>query len=207
MLMLLMKKAELLSLSIGVELAIINNAKFQANASKDPLTGALNRQLLFHIFSTQFELSKAIETGFCLIMMDLDGFKEINDNYGHIEGDKVLKATSSMLLSTLRESDFIIRYGGEEFLLILPSTELKNAIILAEKLKNSMHLLKKEYSLQTEVTASFGVLEIFANEGEMLDETLMSIYIDRVDKELYYAKNYGKDQVVSLNHPKRKLEI
>ena len=197
-LMLLLKKVETLSLSIGVELSIISNVRFQASASKDPLTGTLNRQLLFHIFSTQFEVSRAVEKKFSLIMTDLDDFKFINDTYGHLEGDKVLKSFASMLINILRDSDFVIRFGGEEFLLILPTTEIDDAIRLAEKLKDTTHLLHTQYDLQKEVTASFGVLEISPDTETEIDEALMAKYIDKVDQALYFAKKNGKDQVSCL---------
>ncbi len=197
-LMLLLKKAELLSLSIGVELSIINNIRFQATASKDPLTGTLNRQLLFHIFSTQYEISRAVEKRFCLIMADLDDFKLVNDSYGHVEGDRVLKSFGSMVMSNLRESDFVIRYGGEEFLFILPTTELVDALRLAEKLRVSTHLLQKQDDLSRAMSASFGVIEITPDADAKIDDRLMSECIRKVDKELYYAKQNGKDQVFSL---------
>jgi len=196
-LMLLLNKAELFSLAMGVELSIINNIRFQTTASKDPLTGTLNRQLLPHIFSTQFELSRAIEKSFCLILMDLDNFKDVNDKHGHVEGDKVLQVFSDMLLRNLRESDFAIRYGGEEFLLILPSTHLEHAVSLAEKLKKQSHSLQKDNNLKEHITASFGVIQISPSIDEVPNETLMTHYIQEVDKELYYAKNQGKDQVSS----------
>lgn len=199
-LMLLLKKVELLSLSIGVELSIINNIRFQASASKDTLTGALNRQLLFHIFSTQFEISRAVEKSFCVIMADLDDFKNINDSHGHVEGDKVLRSFCKMITNTLRESDFVIRFGGEEFLLILPTTELDNAVRIAEKLRYSTHLLQKQDDFAQGITASFGVIEINADAELEIDETLMSSYIQKVDKELYHAKKNGKDQVSSPKH-------
>jgi len=199
-LMLLLNKAELFSLSIGVELSIINNIRFQATASKDPLTSTLNRQLLFHIFSTQFELSRAIEKSFCLIMMDLDNFKKINDTHGHIAGDNVLKAFSHMLLSNLRDSDFAIRYGGEEFLLILPSAKLEQALKLAEKLRKQSHLLQAQHQLVENITASFGVLEISPKTEQTPDEILMAHYIQQVDEELYLAKKRGKDQVSSSKY-------
>lgn len=198
-LMLLLKKVETLSLSIGVELSIISNVRFQASASKDPLTGTLNRQLLFHIFSTQFEVSRAVEKKFSLIMTDLDDFKFINDTYGHVEGDKVLKSFASMLIHILRDSDFVIRFGGEEFLLILPTTEIDDAIRLAETLKDSTRLLHTQHDLEKQVTASFGVLEISPDAGAEIDEALMAKYIDKVDQALYFAKKNGKDQVSYLS--------
>jgi len=194
-LMLLLKKVETLSLSIGIELSIISNVRFQASASKDPLTGTLNRQLLYHIFSTQFEVSRAVEKKFSLIITDLDDFKFINDTYGHVEGDKVLKSFASMLMHILRDSDFVIRFGGEEFLLILPTKELEDAINLAEKLKDTTCLLHTQDNLKKPISASFGVLEISPNAEAEINEALMAEYIDKVDQALYFAKKNGKNQV------------
>jgi len=198
-LMLLLKKVETLSLSIGVELSIVSNVRFQASASKDPLTGTLNRQLLFHIFSTQFEVSRAVEKKFSLIMTDLDNFKLINDTYGHVEGDRVLQSFAAMLIHILRDSDFVIRFGGEEFLLILPTTELDDAMRLAEKLKDATRLLHIQDNLVKSVSASFGVLEISPDTETEVDEALMTKYIDKVDQALYSAKKNGKDQVSYLS--------
>lgn len=198
-LMLLLKKCETLSLSIGVELSIVSNIHFQASASKDPLTGALNRQLLFHIFSNQYEVSRAVEKKFSLIITDLDDFKFINDTYGHIEGDKVLKSFASMLMRILRDSDFVIRFGGEEFLLILPTKELDDAINLAEKLKDTTRSLHTKDNLEKPISASFGVLEVSPDTDVEISEALMSEYIDKVDQALYFAKKNGKDQVSCLS--------
>lgn len=198
-LMLLLKKVETLSLSIGIELSIISNTNFQASASKDLLTGALNRQLLFHIFSTQFEVSRAVEKKFSMIMADLDDFKFINDTYGHVEGDKVLKSFASMVMNILRDSDFVIRFGGEEFLFILPTTELNDAIKLAEKLKDATHFLHTQNKLEKQISASFGVLEISPEPEAEVNEALMTEYIDKVDQALYFAKKNGKDQVSCLS--------
>jgi diguanylate cyclase len=198
-LMLLLKKVETLSLSIGVELSIISNVRFQASASKDPLTGTLNRQLLFHIFSTQFEVSRAVEKTFSLIMIDLDDFKAINDSYGHVEGDRVLKSFASMVIQMLRDSDFVIRFGGEEFLLVLPTTTLDDAMKLAEKLKSATHSLHTKDNLKKPISASFGVLEISPDVEEEINEILMIAYIDKVDQALYAAKQNGKNQVFAFN--------
>lgn len=198
-LMLLLKKVETLSLSIGVELSIISNVRFQASASKDALTGTLNRQLLFHIFSTQYEVSRAVEKKFSLIITDLDDFKFINDTYGHVEGDRVLKSFASMLMDILRDSDFVIRFGGEEFLLILPTKELDDAINLAEKLKDTTHSLHTQDNLKKPISASFGVLEILPDPEAEINETLMTEYIDKVDQALYFSKKNGKDQVSCLS--------
>lgn len=194
-LMLLLKKVETLSLSIGIELSIISNVNFQVSASKDPLTGTLNRQLLYQIFSTQFEVSRAVEKKFSVIMTDLDNFKFINDTYGHIEGDKVLKSFTRMIMHILRDSDFVIRFGGEEFLLILPTTELDDALKLAEKLRSATHHLHTQNKLEKQMSASFGVLEIFPDADAEISEALMAEYIDKVDQALYFAKKNGKDQV------------
>ena len=103
-----------------------------------------------------------------------------------------------MVMSNLRESDFVIRYGGEEFLFILPTTELVDALRLAEKLRVSTHLLQKQDDLSRAMSASFGVIEITPDADAKIDDRLMSECIRKVDKELYYAKQNGKDQVFSL---------
>ncbi len=111
-LLLLLEKADHLALSIGIDLTFISNIEYIRSSSKDPLTGVLNRQLLDKIFKTQFELSKSLNTGFALIMGDIDDFKKINDQYGHVFGDFILKEFAQLLIDSVRKSDFVIRFGG-----------------------------------------------------------------------------------------------
>lgn len=197
-LLLLLEKADHVSLSIGIDLTLISNIEYIKYSSKDPLTGVLNRQLLDKIFKTQFELSKSLDTGFALIMGDIDNFKQINDLYGHVFGDVVLKEFTNVLMGSTRKSDFVIRFGGEEFILILPVTTLNEAKEIAENTCSAFamkHINKDGKSLY--FSASFGVSYIHPKIDESLSQRHISELIDEVDQKMLLAKQLGKNRVVS----------
>ncbi len=196
-LLLLLSKADLVSLSIGIDLTLISNIEYIKCSSKDPLTGVLNRQLLDKIFKTQFELSKTLDTGFALIMADIDNFKQVNDYYGHIFGDIVLKEFAKIMVGSTRKSDFIIRFGGEEFIIILPATTLNESTGIAEKIcsKFSMTGIDKDGE-SLHFTASFGVSYIHPEANESSSPQHISKLIDTVDQKLLLAKQLGKNRVV-----------
>lgn len=159
--------------------------KLYIEAFTDGLTTLYNRRFIEEILST--ERDKAILYGepFSIIFLDLDDFKKINDTYGHEVGDKVLKEIAKILKENLRATDILGRWGGEEFIIILKNTKLKDAINLAEILRKKI----SEYNIdKILVTASFGVTEYFPREEIM--KTLK-----RVDLALYKAKMAGKNCV------------
>jgi diguanylate cyclase (GGDEF)-like protein len=120
-------------------------------------------------------------------MVDIDHFKEVNDTFGHPTGDKVLQTFAHILKDNIRQIDHIARWGGEEFMLVLPKTTACNAAIVAESIRHNIQL----HSFETigKKTASFGIAQIRNSESI---ETL----VDRVDKALYAAKENGRNQVV-----------
>jgi len=197
-LLLLLEKADHVALSIGIDLTLISNIEYIKCSSKDPLTGVLNRQLLDKIFKTQFELSKSLDTGFALIMGDIDDFKQVNDQHGHVLGDFVLKEFANVLMDCVRKSDFVIRFGGEEFILILPITTLNEAEKIADKIRNvfaTKHIDKDGKSLS--LSASFGVSYIHPEIDESSSQRHISELIDEVDQKLLLAKQLGKNKVVA----------
>jgi diguanylate cyclase (GGDEF)-like protein/PAS domain S-box-containing protein len=159
-------------------------------ASKDVLTGQLNRRAgeqLLKQYDNEKQLSKKL---LCLIMMDVDNFKKINDTFGHAVGDDILKSSSQLLKSKARNTDSVIRWGGEEFLIIVPDSSLKAALELAERIRKSL-----EQNMDSKVgcvTASFGVAEMRPDEGT-------ASLINRADKALYKAKQNGKNCVKSAD--------
>ena len=197
-LLLLLEKADHLALSIGIDLTLISNIEYINSSSKDPLTGVLNRQLLDKIFKTQFELSKSLNTGFALIMGDIDNFKTINDQHGHIFGDFILKEFAHILTNTVRKSDFVIRFGGEEFIVILPVTILDEAKKIANKLCTTFATTpidKNGGSIY--LSASFGVSYIQPKIDESSSKRHMLELIDEVDQKLLLAKELGKNRVIA----------
>ena len=189
-----LEKAELLSLSIGTELALIDNTIINQKATKDTLTGALGRQVLEQLFQNQYELSFATNTNFVIAICDLDHFKNINDTYGHIYGDKMLKNFVTIVKDNIRTSDIVIRYGGEEFILILPAIEKVKALNVLEKIRRSFEefeLIEKKNIIKT--TVSIGMLEIEPKEG--YNKKMIDQYIDNADSNLYKAKQNGRNNI------------
>jgi len=163
--------------------------KLEIRANFDPLTRVLNRGALKDIFEN---ISKdKFFYPMALIILDVDNFKYINDTYGHNIGDIVLKRVALEIKKHLRRSDILARWGGEEFVVILPHTDLEGARIVAEKLRKSLEEAK---ILEGEkITASFGVTEILPKEP--LEKAVL-----RADKALYRAKELGKNRV-EVNPP------
>lgn len=157
-------------------------------ASKDSLTELLNRrsgeQLLIQYDNHRKNHGKPV----CLVMLDIDNFKKINDTFGHAVGDEVLKTIGRTLQEEARLSDNVIRWGGEEFLIIVPEATLKETLVLTERIRKSIS--DQVNGEVGQVTASFGVAEVFK------DETTASL-INRADKALYKAKLSGKNCVRS----------
>lgn len=165
----------------------------QKKAVIDPLTGVFRRE---HIVKRgREELSRMKrsnkKTSFGLIMLDIDYFKEINDSYGHHEGDKVLKEFSLRMQRCLREYDIIGRYGGEEFLILLPDTDEEGTKRAAERLQNEI-ISEPFYINNNEIalSASFGITSCDEPDEKIQD------FIKQADNALYEAKNNGRNQIV-----------
>lgn len=192
-----LEKCELISLAIGTELALIDNTLIIKKASKDELTGALNRNSLEQMFINQYELSLATDSNFLLAMCDLDHFKFINDTYGHVAGDKLLKAFVKINHETLRKSDIIIRYGGEEFLIMLPNTSLETGIEKLDQLRENFQNFSIKYDGEmVKTTVSIGLINI---EPQMMlcdNEIKMNDYIHQADELLYKAKQNGRNRII-----------
>jgi diguanylate cyclase (GGDEF)-like protein len=162
-------------------------------ASLDPLTSVANRRRFEQFLAAAVNNSHEGGTPLCLIMTDIDRFKEVNDTYGHAAGDKVLKGFADLLAKKVRGSDLIARYGGEEFALVLPKTPMGDAFRIAERIRKSFELhggpdetLRKEFG---RLTASFGIAQIF--EGEV-----PRALIQRADQMLYEAKEKGRNRTI-----------
>ena len=116
------------------------NEELQRLATRDGLTGCLNRRAFHEQLASAFAWARRNEKPLCAIMLDIDHFKSVNDTYGHARGDDVLRGVAETLRTNVRAADIVCRYGGEEFCILLPSTELAGAVELAEKLRNSSPL-------------------------------------------------------------------
>lgn len=157
-------------------------------AITDQLTDVFNRRHIMSRIEEEFEKFKRLKKNVSCIMADIDNFKAINDSYGHLVGDQVLKEISHRIRNTVRAYDILGRYGGEEFLIIMPDTSLEDARGLAERIRTRV---KEETVYNATVTLSLGV--VCVQEGDRSVDDI----IRRADQNLYRAKKGGKDQVVS----------
>jgi diguanylate cyclase (GGDEF)-like protein len=162
----------------------------QQLATTDPLTGVYNRRHFFQLARHQFEQARRYHRPLAAIMFDIDNFKKINDNYGHAVGDQVLCNVACWCEQQLRETDLIGRYGGEEFVIVLPESGMHEAMIVAERLRRGLIEIEVDNSnLHLRVRASFGVAAL-NDQIENLDTLL-----NAADQALYTAKNAGRNQV------------
>jgi diguanylate cyclase (GGDEF)-like protein/PAS domain S-box-containing protein len=168
------------------------NEELQNLASRDPLTGCLNRRAFFDLVEDLFVSAVDQRHGFCCIMADIDHFKQFNDRYGHAVGDEVIRAIVRTLQAGLRNNDLLCRYGGEEFCIILPETNLEQAVEIAERLRADVEI-RAGLSVRTteglKITASFGVAAL---AREIRDPAEI---IDRADVALYRSKQSGRNCV------------
>ena len=164
-------------------------AQLQSLVSRDDLTGLYNRRHITDLLEQ--EMSRADRGGlpFCIFMMDLDRFKHVNDTYGHAVGDEVLKTFADSVSQILRPTDFLVRYGGEEFLLVSTQTALDGAQRLAERLRIMIAAVPfPSLPRDTQVTVSVGIAQY--RPGESIQSTLL-----RADAALYAAKQNGRNRV------------
>ncbi len=162
-------------------------------ARTDALTGAYNRRALMEIFDFEYAKSRRYNHHFALLMIDIDFFKKINDEYGHDIGDYVLKRLVSESENQMREADCFARWGGEEFLALLPETELNEAAQVAERLREriSQIVINKDNS-RIQITVSIGLTEVTDYESNFDD------ILKKADTALYSAKAGGRNQVCVL---------
>ena len=153
----------------------------------DTLTGIYNRKHIFDILDKEMERARRYENSFSVIMFDIDRFKSINDNYGHQMGDKVLITAAKAIEKSLRNLDVFGRYGGEEFLAVLPSTGTEDAYTCAERVRKNIENL--------EIPDFEGKLTISSGVAEYNNDECAEILIERADKLLYRAKENGRNRV------------
>ena len=163
-------------------------------ATQDFLTGLLNRRETFHRLDEELQRSRRLATPFSVLLLDLDHFKQVNDVHGHSAGDLVLQAVAAALRQGVRPYDLCCRYGGEEFLVILPETALEAAAGIAERLRHDIENLKIAVTKKTDlrITASIGAATLVGNES--IDQL-----IARADEAMYTAKASGRNRVCQAN--------
>ncbi|MCM3570449.1 GGDEF domain-containing protein [Neobacillus mesonae] len=157
----------------------------------DSLTGLYNRRYFDFYMEKIIPLSQRQQSPLTLIMVDIDHFKLVNDNYGHQCGDEALKHVAEVIKNNVRNSDAYVRFGGEEFALILPNTDLNEAVQIAERLRESVEQSDFVYNRRPiHITISMGMT---LYRGEKLEE-----FIEKADQALYRAKENGRNRVISF---------
>jgi len=163
-------------------------------ATTDPLTGLRNRRAFEKAMQDNIKMVETNDTQLCLVMVDIDHFKRVNDTYGHLFGDRVLKSVASLLMANIKGKDTIARFGGEEFAIMLPDTQLEFAEIVAENLRKAVERARIRKTntgeLLDKLTVSLGITHF--HSGEATDE-----FIDRADKALYLSKENGRNRVTT----------
>jgi diguanylate cyclase len=169
-------------------------AHLKTQALTDALTGLVNRWGLEKLLRREMQRAKADQKDLCLVMADIDHFKMINDTYGHLVGDNVIKMLAATLIDFFKNRQMVIRYGGEEFLVVLPDCALDTAVSLSEKLKGFLETMKWKRkgtgNTMGKITLSFGVARYRYDES-------MEDFIQRVDEALYRSKKNGRNRVTS----------
>lgn len=168
----------------------------EAMAITDGLTGLFNRRRFVDVLRNQFAVTKRYKNPLSCIMLDIDHFKSINDQHGHEAGDRVLKAVAQKLSENLREVDVAARYGGEEYAILLPHTNKKNALVVADRILSVIR--KVDVNLDgasISVTASLGLASSSDLSGKASPEDL----VKAADTALYKAKEAGRDRAVAYD--------
>ena len=179
--------ASLLIVFVSIYFVNMYQRKLENISVTDHLTGITNRMHLDAVLEQEFVRARRYETSFSVLLMDLDWFKIINDTKGHAVGDSVLKELVRVISGSIRESDIFGRWGGDEFLILLPQTELGNAGLLAEKLRIKI----EEYLFK-----SIDAITISIGAASLLPADTVETLLKRADEALYEAKNNGRNRVV-----------
>ena len=161
-----------------------------ATAFHDPLTGVNNRAAMEETLPREVELALRHKMELSMLIVDLDHFKKINDGYGHAAGDCVLRTASKVMQQALRTSDMLFRFGGEEFVILLPATNETGAKIVAERIRHSLEQHVTQCDGHTlHVTSSIGLSQLEDGDNQHL-------LFDKADKAVYRAKALGRNQVM-----------
>jgi diguanylate cyclase (GGDEF)-like protein len=172
------------------------NATLERLSTTDPVTGLRTRRWVGEFLAFEILRARRYRNPLSLLMADLDHFKRVNDTHGHRAGDTVLRALSDVMRSTLRSTDLVGRYGGEEFLVVLPQTDLAGALVLAERVREAVEQTSIDLGgTSLSVTTSIGA----AAFGGAIESA--EAFIEAADAALYEAKNAGRNRVVAARPP------
>ncbi|MGA7179560.1 MAG: diguanylate cyclase [Thiobacillaceae bacterium] len=188
----IMVDATLLALALAYQFRVSQEERLRAEqlATLDPLTGINNRRAFHDKAAPIWNVAVRYNRNFSIILLDIDAFKRINDQYGHAVGDEVLKAMAKAMMKIIRDQDVLARWGGEEFILLLPETSLKEAVKLAERLRHAIADLRLDHiGAEVTISASIGVVERGKHHASL------DAVISAADKYLYQSKETGRNKV------------
>jgi len=163
--------------------------ELQYQATHDHLTRLYNRQKFNYELEKEIKRENRYRHGLCLMMLDIDNFKNINDTYGHDIGDIVLKDISNIIINSIRVTDYACRWGGEEFMVLLSETTVENGVKISETIRKNIEEYKNS-TIPDPITVSIGVAQF------EIDKDSIDSFIKKVDISMYDAKNSGKNKVV-----------
>lgn len=161
-------------------------------ATTDPLTGMINRRYFMDLAAKEFEQLHRYNQSFSVLMIDIDHFKQINDQYGHALGDEVIKIVAQIVLHTLRKTDSLGRIGGEEFAALLPQSNTETAVAIAQRIINSIssapfHIREQEISISVSIGATM----------QRVEDSNFDLILERADQALYQAKHEGRNRAIA----------
>ena len=176
-------------------LLLEKNEKLDYLARHDELTGIYNRRYFMDLAQVEVEKRNCTANNIMLVLIDIDRFKQVNDTYGHPAGDRVIQEFVTTLKKGIRNGDYIARWGGEEFILLLPNTSMPEAKQISNRLREMIEETVIEFEdFLVQATASFGLSEIDCSEGNFI--TSFSKAYSLADKALYKAKESGRNKIV-----------
>lgn len=191
------------ALRLASALSELEKANFELNkyATTDSLTGCFNRRQFFQLSDVEISKAKRRDCRLSIIMMDIDHFKQINDQYGHAAGDLALTSLTQACQSACRDSDILGRLGGEEFALCCPDADIEGATVLAERIRSQCEALRVEFDGQVfGMTVSIGVTRVTRRDVTVHEP------LQRADAFLYKAKNSGRNCIITDNNANVKSE-
>ncbi len=180
---------------LAIRTDITEQKELVRQATTDSLTGIYNRSKFNLLLINEAAQANRNAYTFSFLFIDLDHFKRINDCYGHLEGDRVLVEFTKVISNTLRSSDLFGRWGGEEFVVITPKTDLYSAYLLAEKLRNCIQ--KYDFGLDQSITLSIGISQYDPNRS-------INELMEAADRAMYKAKEQGRNQTITSEHRENK---
>jgi len=167
----------------------MNTLKFFEELSLiDDLTNIANRRRINELIQMEYQRAERYHTTFSIVLFDIDHFKKVNDTYGHLIGDEVLKTLAKLVTQSIRKTEIVGRWGGEEFILILTETDKNTAFAVADKIRKIISETHFE-GVKEKITCSFGVAEY--KKGTPSNEL-----IEHSDQALYHSKKHGRNQVI-----------